>query len=371
MTVTRKSNISTLNDPIEAIKLYLTYPEQGQSRLINREFNRRINKSHSTMRRQLERLSIYIERVFGAVETTEKKQMRAMRELQIIEDSLALNEAYIKAWPLYLEQVVSRCNSSLSAKAALKLPSLYHYRHLRELKLTEFQDLDVGTKLLIYASRMMCQCMLCTPYHAESRAYQAFSAFIVRSTWYYLSTSNNSLHRLPPLQSIHHLYLNEDIYDSEIRELRNLNNNHGLMIWCPFLLEEKSKFDPQLFCFFVGKMARVDQWFENEMNFDRLFPIQLRVEFVLNLLCRQDGVLDFHTVHQHLSDQYLEYFMFETVRRTLIALWRHQRFGHLMDKLMMGLLDSNTFDLCHHSFSLELINRRTLFACQISVIIGE
>ena len=155
MIYTKKTNMSALNDPIEIIKLYLTHSEQGQSRLINREFNKRINKSHSTMKRQLERLSTYIEQVFGAADTSDETRERAMRELQVVEDSLALNEVYIKAWPRLLEKCISRCNSSLSAKAGHKVASWYRYRHFQDLNMTNFHELDTVTKLLVYSSRMM------------------------------------------------------------------------------------------------------------------------------------------------------------------------------------------------------------------------
>ena len=192
--------------------------------------------------------------------------------------------------------------------------------------------------------------MLCVNSAESAEHYYSFSAFIVQSTWEYLSSYNDynhTLRRLPPLRSVLHLYLNEDIYSSEIEHLQHLSNDHGLMIWDPDRLHQAAKFNPDYFCFFVGKMARIEHWFEIERHYDREFRWYLKVEFTVNLLNRTKGILDLHAV----TDRYFEFFMFEIVRNTMIALWRHQRFGPLMDRLLVGLLNGNALDLLCAAFS--------------------
>ena len=347
---TASTNISALNDPIENIALFLSYPEQSQARLINREFNARINRSHSTMRHYLERLSVCIDRVFGAEEDAD--QCIAVQELQSIEDDLNLNEIYIKSWPKMLKRCLHQYNATVSARNTVQLSVFYTYRHLQHLNLTADHEMDTVTKLLIYSSRMMMQSMLCI-HDAESPGYYAFSAFVLRTTWDYLSASNNSMFRLPPLRSLYHLHLNEAIYGPEIRDLRRLDDEHGLMIWDPERLDEASEFDPNLFCFFMEKYTRISHWFKFEHNYDPQFLWYFRVEFALAILNGSTCITDLSVNNEQFGVQYLSYFVFSIVRRTMLFLWKHHRWGYLMERFILGLLDGDAFEILDAPFGDE------------------
>ena len=286
LTRTHNTNISALNqlnDPVENIVMFLTYTEQSKSRLINRQFNARINRSHSAIQKQLQRVSICVNRIFGVSENSPRENVsekasdrrQAVHDLNVLEETLFLSEFYITKRPQMLEECMRK-----HPRHHENISSLYRYSHLQQQKLCGHLTLDAVSKILIYSSRMMLLAMCCV-LHSESRAYYQFSAFTARTTWNYLSEYSID-RRLPPLDCLFRLELNPEIFSSDIAELRQMDAL-GLVIWDPQRLQMASISDPDWFCFFVEKYIRINDWFKHETNYEEEFRWYLGISLTHNI----------------------------------------------------------------------------------------
>ena len=350
----QNSTISDVSDPIEHIKLFLTFPEQAASRLINCEFNERINRYHSAIKRQLHRLSVRMNRLFGAGEFRkellgpDRDRLRSTLGFHSLDEALLYNEWYLKSWPTILEQCMRR-----NPQRGLKLSSLYRYSHFGRLNLTENPLIDAVSKLLIYSSRMILKSMCCF-HDPRSQPYCAFSAFIMRTTWNYITEYPVDI-KLPPLHSLYHLELNQALYPLELLDMRRLKE-HGLVLWDPRRLTESVISDPELFCFFVKRYIRVKEWSKHENSYDQRFPWYLRIEFALSILNGSVNVYAMDLSSQSHGGYYLDILTQKIVRRTVVYFWKHHRWSTLMKRLWIGLLDNqnDAFDILVDSFNPTL-----------------
>lgn len=91
--------INQVSDPIDVIRLFLSYPEQAQARLINHEFDMRIKESHGIIQNALFRLAITARFMY-----TNHVSITAARELQALHNEFQFDQMLIS---LYFGSIVS------------------------------------------------------------------------------------------------------------------------------------------------------------------------------------------------------------------------------------------------------------------------
>ena len=236
------------------------------------------------------------------------------------------------------------------------LRNWYYWYHAigRGRPFQTFQDpstLDVPTKVLIHWSASMLRGVIGLGHSMQDHLVafnHAFNEFIAESSWRYLSDpKRNKSARLPPIQCLHELPLNQAIYGPETEYLERLRAEHGLVILNPrwtHYLESFALDSPTNFHLFVDEFLAFNKWLTNHDNSaDPEFPWFMTMQFILAVICGQDYDLDFtfRLENAHYAQQRFE----AVVRSTMAHLWEQNKTGIMFECLTLELLKSNAVEI--------------------------
>lgn len=284
------STINRLQDPIEIITDYLSHSEQGTSRLINREFNRRIGNSHAAIKQKLQLLTHHVKQVIADLEENNGViNDTTLYRLQHLDDELKYDSLYMNTWPNIIRNSIE--NSHKLKDFSYADDTYFHHAVGWRKKYTNVPEMDVPIKLLRQSLGCMLRLLVRHQFSMQNKTINtvgtghAFNVFIIDATWTYLSDSKrNRSKRLPPLRSLCDIKRNVAIYEQELKYLERLRNEYGFILLNPLWIEQMLPFGPfQGDCFtnfreFGSEFVAFNNWLkdkDNTMNPD--FPWFIKV----------------------------------------------------------------------------------------------
>ena len=216
---------------------------------------------------------------------------------------------------------------------------------------------ETAIKLLVYSSRLLFQSQLCV-HGLGISDHDAFNAFIYKSSWNYLSDyARNRSNRLPPFHSIYNLHLNRALFGPETEYLLHIQSEHQFIVWDPHRIEQYAHFRTNSICFHIHKMIQTLRWFVFDSPAD--FDTRLRIEFALKVLnetkslAQITGPNEYSPRHRPLA---CYQFCSRIVRFTVYYLWTSDPDNDLLERFLIGLIQSHGFDILFGAFPSRALN---------------
>ena len=274
--------INKLSDPIDVVKSFLPYSDQTKSRLINHEFNRRINESHHVIKKALKKITFATKHIYTDHDTL-YDHMHTANDLQSLHKDYQFDDMFMKLWPKKLKESLDESGYQFYFNETVESAYRCEQSLLMDIP-------NIAIKLLVYSGRLLFMSFLSVhaPIISKNAVHfwyrdsygDSFSAFIYRTTWNYLSDpqgdrARERSQRLPPFRSISNLHLNRALFQPEMDYLVDLQNEYQLIVWDYNRIERISAFGTDCICFYIDAFMHILGW-QFESDSDHYFECYLR-----------------------------------------------------------------------------------------------